>query len=81
MKLPIKKKFFEQIMENKKEYEYRDAHLTLICEETGEKLIVLVEKCDIIDRTDVPAKYRDVLTSERVIRFQVDTSRRIKLGK
>ena len=38
MKLPIKKKFFDMIKDGKKSYEYRDAHITFICEETGEIL-------------------------------------------
>ena len=38
MKLPIKKKFFEQIKSCEKELEWRDAHITFICEETGETL-------------------------------------------
>jgi len=38
MKLPIKKKYFDEIKEGKKKFEYRDAHITFICEETGEKL-------------------------------------------
>ena len=38
MKLQIKKKYFDLIKSGKKEFEYRDAHITFICEETGETL-------------------------------------------
>ena len=38
VKLPIKKKYFDLIKSGKKEFEYRDAHITFICEETGETL-------------------------------------------
>ena len=36
MKLPIKKVYFDQIKEGKKVVEYRDAHITFVCIETGE---------------------------------------------
>jgi len=38
MKLPIKKKYFDQIKSGEKDFELRDAHITFICEETGETL-------------------------------------------
>jgi len=38
MKLPIKKKWFNQIKSGKKTLEFRDAHITFVCEETGETL-------------------------------------------
>jgi len=38
MKLPIKKKYFDQIKSGKKKIDYRDAHITFVCEETGETL-------------------------------------------
>jgi len=38
MKLPIKKKCFDQIKSGKKKIEYRDAHITFVCEETGETI-------------------------------------------
>lgn len=38
MKLPIKKKYFDEIKAGKKQVEYRDAHITFVCEETGEQL-------------------------------------------
>ena len=38
MKLPIKKKYFEEIKAGKKAVEFRDAHITFVCEGTGEEL-------------------------------------------
>jgi len=38
MKLPIKKKYFDEIKAGEKIMEFRDAHITFICEETGETL-------------------------------------------
>jgi ASC-1-like (ASCH) protein len=38
MKLPIKRKYFNKIKSGKKIVEYRDAHITFVCEETGETL-------------------------------------------
>jgi hypothetical protein len=38
MKLPIKQKYFEQIKRGEKTVEYRDAHITFVCEETRETL-------------------------------------------
>lgn len=38
MKLPIKKEYFDQIKAGEKKVEYRDAHITFVCEETGETL-------------------------------------------
>ena len=44
MKLPIKRKYFNRIKSGEKDIEYRDAHITFVCEETGETLV-----CDIIE--------------------------------
>lgn len=38
MKLPIKKVYFDQIQAGEKIHESRDAHITFICEETGESI-------------------------------------------
>ena len=38
MKLLIKKKYFDQIKSGEKQVDYRDAHITFICEETKEQL-------------------------------------------
>lgn len=38
MKLPIKKEDFDAIKLGNKPFEWRDAHITFVCEETGETL-------------------------------------------
>lgn len=38
MKLTIKKKNFDDIQSGKKHLEWRDSHITFVCEETGETL-------------------------------------------
>lgn len=38
MKLPIKHKFFMEIKKGNKHFEVRDAHITFVDEETGEKI-------------------------------------------
>lgn len=38
MKLKIKEKWFNEIKAGKKKLDYRDDHITFVCEETGEEL-------------------------------------------
>lgn len=38
MKLQIDKKYFDQIRNRDKRLEYRDAHITFICNQTGETI-------------------------------------------
>ena len=66
MKLPIKKKYFDQIKYGSKWFEYRDAHITFVCEETGEQLRKEVDGVDLVDK---PNEYKDVLEDKIVIRF------------
>ena len=47
MKLPIKKEYFDLIKNNEKTAEYRDAHITFICEESGEELRKDIEWRDV----------------------------------
>ena len=69
MKLNIKKKYFDEIKAGTKRLDCRDAHITFICEETGEPLVKKVVDCCIIKR---PAGlYPDVLTEERIIVFEL----------
>jgi ASC-1-like (ASCH) protein len=69
VKLPIKKKYFDLIREGKKTIEYRDAHITFICEETGEKLV-----CDITDvalQVGVRDLYPDVLEDDWTLCMEI----------
>jgi len=62
MKLPIKKKYFDEIKSGKKDFELRDAHITFICEETGETLRKEIETATIV--RGFLALYPDVLEDE-----------------
>lgn len=53
MKLPIKKKWFDLIKSGEKSFEWRDAHITFICEETGEILKKKIVFVELIDKKDV----------------------------
>ena len=80
MKLPIKKKFFDQIKSGEKELEWRDAHITFICEETGEKLrrditgAIVTEK-ESYERWDIPnmseEDFKKMFTDKYVIGFRL----------
>jgi ASC-1-like (ASCH) protein len=67
MKLPIKQKYFDKIKSGEKKIEFRDAHITFVCEETGEILVKFVRSCHVENRDkDI---YSDVLSDERMIVF------------
>jgi len=67
MKLLIKKKYFDLIKKGKKIYDFRDAHITFICEETGETLKKEVVTAGVFIRTkDI---YPDVLNDKHYIKF------------
>ena len=71
MKLPIKKKYFDLIKSGKKEFEYRDAHITFICEETGEQLRKEIEDVSIDAIFSVPYEYLECLEDEWIIRYKL----------
>jgi hypothetical protein len=71
MKLKIKQKYFDLIKAGTKTYDFRDAHITFECEETGETLQKRVVHCDVIRR--LPDMFPDVLTEDHVIRFFLET--------
>jgi hypothetical protein len=70
MKLNIKKKYFDEIKAGIKTVDLRDAHITFICEETGETLLKRVLRSDVYHLVPEQfSKYKDVLTEDHVIRF------------
>lgn len=72
MKLPIKKKYFDEIKEGKKFFEVRDAHITFVCEETGEELRKEVVGCKILKKSNhYLTKYFEegILEDEGIIVF------------
>ncbi len=74
MKLPIKKKYFELIKLGKKNIEFRDAHITFVCEETGEQLKKYVVHTEVIETDKSFEKYYEegVLEDNKVILFHLN---------
>ena len=74
MKLPIKKVFFDRIKTGKKRIEYRDAHITFVCEETGETLRMDVKEVFIGRKDLLPVKIQDpdLFEDERIICFELE---------
>jgi hypothetical protein len=70
MKLQIKKKYFDKIKSGVKKMDFRDAHITFICEETGEQLVRNIKSCAVIHR---PKNfYPDVLSDDKMIAFELE---------
>lgn len=59
MKLPIKKKYFDMIKSGDKNWEYRDAHITFVCEETGEQLRKEVNRVILTRRFSINPELND----------------------
>ncbi len=76
MKLPIKKEYFDQIKSGRKVLEFRDAHITFECIETGEILRKDVFSCRV--STDLKDFYPDVLEDDKTIVFQLSQDKRGK---
>ncbi len=70
MKLSIKKKYFEQIKSGEKNIEYRDAHITFVCEGTGEELRRNVNKVELLQGTN--KVFPDVLKDKFTICFYLE---------
>ena len=68
MKLPIKKKYFDQIKAGKKKIEYRDAHITFQCEETGETMRKEITSCELQRRYE---RFPDVLEDDYIVIFEI----------
>ena len=69
MKLPIKKKYFDMLKKGLKIRDYRDAHITFVCVETGELLIKKVVRCQV--ERHPPKFYTDVLEDDEMIVFEL----------
>jgi len=67
MKLKIKQEFFEAIKSGEKTIDYRDAHITFVCEETGETLRKEVVRVSMMERP--PILYPEVLSDRIIIKF------------
>lgn len=72
MKLPIRKEFFDKIVSGKKTIEFRDAHISFVCETTGAVVVKKVIGINIIPRLSLPSEYQDlndVFTDDTQIAF------------
>jgi len=68
MKLPIKKEYFDLIKSGKKKMEFRDAHITFICEETGETMRKEIIGAALNRRY---GRLPDVLEDDHIIEFEL----------
>jgi hypothetical protein len=64
MKLPLDIKYFKKMKENQKNKEFRDAHITFICNQTGENLRADVIGVELQSRADTKAQLSPIDDSE-----------------
>jgi hypothetical protein len=74
MKLLTLKKYFDKIKAGEKKIDYRDAHITFVCEETGETLKKDVKSASIINKTDLPDELKGttLFDDEKIIAFELE---------
>jgi len=72
MKLPIKKEYFDRIKSGEKNFELRDAHITFICEETGETLKKQVANVKLVQNDGI---YSDCCKDQILIEFELEKKR------
>jgi len=70
MKLPIKENYFNEIKIGLKNFEFRDAHITFVCEKTGEEMRVNVKSAFVLPRPD--DFHPDVLEDKKMIVFELE---------
>ena len=72
MKLPIKKEYFDAIKNGSKTIEYRDAHITFVCESTGRAMRKKVRGVKLVDNSKVSEIYPKELFDDVVqIEFEL----------
>lgn len=74
MKLPIKKRYFDLIKSGRKKIEYREAHITFVCEETKEEFRVEVPTVFITERALIPRSAKEVIKEKYVIAFNLKST-------
>ena len=72
MKLPIKKEFFDQIKAGTKKAEFREAHITFVCEETGEELRKEVHFVEIVTKDMIHRSIRKMFKEDKLILFGLE---------
>lgn len=82
MKLPIKKEYFDAIKNGSKWLEYRDAHITFICESTGRALRKKVTGVNLIDTTTISDMLPSGLFEDKtLIKFELERDTNISNRK
>ena len=74
MKLPIKKKYFDQIKSGSKKFEFRDAHITFVCEETGRTITKRVWGVSLAPAIDIVKSFNldeELFEDDEVIVFNI----------
>lgn len=73
MKLPIKKKYFDDIKSGKKNMDFRDAHITFVCEETGETIVKKIKNVTKMKTRWLSQELRDsgILIRNNILLFAV----------
>ena len=75
MKLQIKKEFFDRIEKGDKIVDYRDAHITFVCIETGEELTRNVIRAPVLSRSFLPDELKEdnaMFTDDKQIHFRLE---------
>lgn len=80
MKLPTKQKYFRQIQSGKKLVDYRDAHITFINEETGEKYLRKVIRVKLIPHGGLPDDLQNsgLFGDDMIIAFELERELKVK---
>lgn len=71
MKLPIKKQYFDEIRKGLKIIEYRDAHITFVCEETQEEIRKEVDNVMLISRKFLDREIQPMFDDKQIIAFKL----------
>ena len=72
MKLQIKKKYFDRIKSGLKRIDFRDAHITFICIETGETLKKDIQEVHLDNLENIPIspeEKKELFEGKRIIGF------------
>ena len=72
MKLPIRRKYWEMIKNGSKNIEYRDAHITFICEETGRRLRKNIKNVSLISRKSLAIDDPGLFEDERILAMELE---------
>jgi len=75
MKLPILKEYFDAILNGRKEMDFRDAHITFQCQETGRQLVCDITGVKVLSKSIsrlIQDKYSDLKwDDDTVVQFEI----------